>query len=167
VLWDPSEQPVGACTVRELPGQVLFTLGTTGSASCRYTTGPAFDLSGDGIWARVPLRTGFDPSLVVALEAVDLDGNAIKFSLQNNWLRGSIQGTAIPGSIEALEFWRFRESNGLILFDTSNDGVAWSPALTLANTTVDASAVHISFGVGTATALTREHLVYLNSVNTP
>ena len=117
---------------------------------CEYQSSAAFDLTESSYHVRV--RAGANPPSQVSLSVRYDENNAIDAQTEGEELHivETANGPEVVRRVLPLnaaeEYWRFRESEGELVFETSSNGVDW-PNSASVTSPFPLSAVTLSFGI--------------------
>ncbi|MCK5801102.1 MAG: hypothetical protein KAI47_28135 [Deltaproteobacteria bacterium] len=156
-VWEAVSK--GDCTVSETNGATVFKMGGK-ACHCELRTKNCYDLRGAGAAINVPKISNFHPAMVVFLRFevtsttyfdILFQGTSTSSPLMG--ARGFINGTQVVketfGYTTALLWWRLREASGVLYFETSPDGNAWTSRVDFNGSWKGLllNRVHVSFGV--------------------
>lgn len=151
----PDWSPQGACPPTETGGEVIFTPPTNATDFCWYSSVGLFHLTCDTLTIKVPVTTSPVLGVQTFIYILPIDGSSpLNLLFEGDGFR--LAPLDAPGEIDiplpydpvADVWWRLRESEGTLYFETSPDGVDFvvrgsgPPPIPL-------DAVRIRFGAGT------------------
>jgi hypothetical protein len=152
-------------------GGAHFDQTGTATGRCELTTAQGFDLTNDSVMIYVPpiedTRTGWNPFLRVVSDAV-----ADTFYLQfehngTDQLCAQVHSDSeqcIPYDSANDVYWRIRESNGVLTFETGLDTVNWTPVGTTA-ITFPVTAVDVEIGTAVTATFTQSVSLVITAYN--
>jgi hypothetical protein len=149
--WYKSYETSG-CTLSE-GGTLSVNLDGSANAECAYITAQAYDLTATAVSVEVP--------------QVASANNAYSFFRLQNGVNDGVEFLAINGQLElrfeqsgslqtltslgydaaAHRWWRIREAGGMVVWETSPDGSAWTLAGQM-TPILDLTAVEVVLGAG-------------------
>jgi hypothetical protein len=126
------------CQVAQTNTGVIFTLAPNTTSSCAYITASQYDLRGST--ALVNVASVPSPAMNVSANfrlVYQLDFSQQLFFHEEDGILYFLEATAqpqmlnnlgqVPYSVTTHAWWRFREALGMVYFETSQDGLAWTP----------------------------------------
>jgi hypothetical protein len=168
--WQRAYQ-TGGCTLSEVGGYAVITPSSVVD-ECGYQSSTAFDLRGDSVdtYAFQVIRPGATQAYtflsVVAFNQDDVNITESSGTLEAQQRIGGVSTTvgSAPYNATTHAWWRIREANGNIIWETSPDGAAWS-MLAMAAEPFSPSAVSVIVGGGLAGGLANPGMARFNNVN--
>lgn len=157
--WDALATKNGPPTcMPSVNGGAHFDQTGTATGRCKLTTVQGFDLTGDGVMIYVPpivqTRAGWNPFLRVVSDAV-ADTFYLQFEHnQTDQLCAQVRTDpkqCIDYDSANDMYWRIRESNGVLAFETGLDIVNWT---TVGTTTITFPVTAVDIEIGTAVTAT-------------
>lgn len=119
----------GACSGGETSGQLRFSIGAA-IGQCGWRSTVAYDLTASAVYLDVPTISTFHPPVRFTLRVIDIMSNGtaeIGFVGSNQLVENATglaaMATAYGGGNE--DWWRLRESAGMLVWESSGDGNTW------------------------------------------
>lgn len=133
-----------SATYAETGGQLVITLAgsTAGSNYCGYNTAPnTYDLTGNYCLVQATGQPSQSTNAQMLMKVYVDANNTLYFTLQNGTLhfQKNVAGAGITDvatvsfNSTAHKWWRLRENQGTIYWDTSPDGHNWNNQTSLVN----------------------------------
>jgi hypothetical protein len=126
-FWEDFQS--GACSGDESGGDLRFDIGAA-AGTCGWRSNVAYDLTASAAYIEVPNISNYHPQVRFGLRVIDIASNAIAelAFVGSNELAEIATGltpmtTPYGGSSE--DWWRLRESAGMIYWESSSDGTTW------------------------------------------
>jgi hypothetical protein len=141
------------CSLAEIGGELVATLGDGVTSYCAYASAAAYDLTGDAVSIAVLGTPDATMSGQAGLFLGTTAGDAIYFVesagvLDLGQLVGgtSLSLATVLYSATDHAWWRLRESAGTTYWETSPDGAAWTVRAQAVNP-IDVTALDVQLGV--------------------
>ena len=152
--WAGSYQ-TGGCTYSETGGVFDISLASTGTAGAALVSASGYDLTGDAVFAALSTPPAADSNVFTYLRASTSAGDNVEVTLIGSSLVAAENvGTtfsmlaSVPYDPVAHRFWQLAESGGMLAWQTSPDGVAWTTQFSSAPP-ISLVGVNLSIGAGT------------------
>jgi hypothetical protein len=163
VRWARAFAATG-CTAGQASGSFFATppASTTTARSCGYESAAAFDLTGSQVVVEVGEVPAAGSAASAFLKLAD-DGNHHGVELAQvggqlqcrRWLAGASTSLGqFAFDPVAQRFWRLAESGGLVRWQTSPDGGAWTTRCSADTASVDVDDVEVTLGASQAANVT-------------
>lgn len=169
--WDRASGSPGATAV-ELGGELVLALPAGTGADYAYVTATAFDLRGDGVSVRLPRPPEPAAGLRAELRLTDLSGDWVAIQLEGDTLSFRQQVDAVQTELETLVFspiqndwWRLREQDGVMRWETSPNGLTWLTHAQVAPDPVDPRGVDVRLGGAASAPLEEAGTVVFDDLN--
>lgn len=127
----------GGITTVQTGGQLVITLPattTSGSNYGGYDSTWSYDLRGGRVYVEVIQVTSVTTNAQTDLQVIAPNGDALELSEENGQLYASGWVGTTQTTINAIAYdagqdkwWQFREAGGMVYFETSPDGVTFTP----------------------------------------
>lgn len=124
--WNNSTR-IGSCT-QQLGGGMAVTIQSDANADCTFASSASYRLTASSVATHVPAITtfaaGFEAYLVVRTDA----NRTLELAFDLDMMCAKAAGTSLGCSPydTSQVYWRLRESSGMALFETSNDGATYT-----------------------------------------
>lgn len=147
-----------ACQATQSGGSFVGTPPGPGAAEdyCGYTSSAGFDLTGSDMSIEVIEMVNPLAKAIAFFKAADeSNDHGVELSQEDNLLHcrrwiGGVRSEVgqLPWDAAAFRFWRLAEGGGLVLWQTSSDGSAWTTRCSCPTSEVNVHDIDVVFGVG-------------------
>jgi hypothetical protein len=147
------DPPSSNCTRANVGGNAVLTPAPSIATQCGYVSGPGYDLTNGAVAVQVPQvvnsATGVSSWMEVRADfmnrlAMSYENGTLSFNKMIGGLTSTIASTTYNPGVP--QWWRFREANGSVFWETSPDGRTWATWLSAVDP-IPLGAVNFAIGV--------------------
>jgi hypothetical protein len=121
---------------------------------CYFGSSAAFDLRSSSVVMVITAITNYQAGWITYIDAASDDGSTVRLAFDNNHMCASSGGSpTCRAYVQADSYWRMRESNGTLTFDTSANQTTWNGVLSMPDPFA-LDAVEMRFGTSSTVDLT-------------
>lgn len=165
----------GTSSIAQTNGMVVATPPNTtaGSNYAGYDSVGTFDLTANYMVVEIPNMVNVATNAQTYTALILDSNNKLQFIQQNGSLKAQKIVAGVTTTLVTLtynstshQWWRIRENNGVIFFDTSNNGYSWTLAASTANPFV-VTALSVELAAGTFQSETSPGFTNFDNFNFP
>jgi hypothetical protein len=171
ILWSRAFTSNGA-TKAEMDGVLVLTPAANAVSQTAYISGSAYDLSESAVAIEVVQTTAAQPSTQTFMRVENDVDNGFSMAVMDGELEFRTEQDAnqmtlagIPYDAALHRWWRLRASAGVVRWETSPDGKAWTEQHEAADGVVDLSRLDVYLGAQTGAAAAAPGQARIDNVN--
>jgi hypothetical protein len=171
ILWSRAFTSNGA-TKAEMDGVLILTPGANAVSQAGYISGSAYDLSESTLAIEVVQTTAADPSIQTFMRVENDVDNGFSMAVMDGALELRTEQAAdqmtlvsIPYDAAMHRWWRLRASAGVVHWETSPDGMAWTEHHEAADGVVDLTRLDVYLGAQAGVASAAPGQARIDNVN--